>query len=164
MNIRKATPDDARGICEIYNYYIENTVVTFETEPVSEEEMSARISEIIDLDLPYYVGEVEEHIVGFCYIHQWNSKCAYSSTKEITIYLDKNHTGEKLGAMLYDHLFRHIDKERVHVLIAGICIPNEGSVKLHESFGFKQVSHMKDIGKKFNQWLDVGHWQIILDS
>lgn len=50
------------------------------------------------------------------------------------------------------------------MLIAGICIPNEGSVKLHEKFGFKQASHMKEIGWKFNQWRDVGHWLLNINN
>ena len=158
MKIRKVKLEDARRICEIYNYYIENTAVTFETAPVSVEEMKGRISEIIDSGFSYYVGEINGNIVGYYYIHKWNGRCAYSSTKEVTIYLDKDHTGKGFGTVLYNHLFQNLDKKNIHVLIAGICIPNEGSVKLHEKFGFKQASHMKEIGWKFNQWQDVGHW------
>lgn len=164
MNIRKVTLDDARRICEIYNYYVENTAVTFETAPVSEAEMKERIKETINAGLPYYVGEIDGNIIGYYYIHKWNNRCAYSSTQEVTIYLDSAQTGKGLGSMLYEHLFRNINKENIHALIAGICIPNEGSVKLHEKFGFKQASHMKEIGWKLNQWRDVGHWQIILND
>ncbi|MDH6303682.1 L-amino acid N-acyltransferase YncA [Parabacteroides sp. PF5-5] len=164
MEIRKVTLDDARRICEIYNYYIENTAVSFETVPVSEKEMKERIKGIIDSGFSYYVGEVEGHIVGYYYVHKWNNRCAYSSTKEVTIYLDKDQTGKGFGTMLYEHLFQNLDKENSHVLIAGICIPNEGSVKLHEKFGFKQASHMKEIGWKLNQWQDVGHWQLIINN
>ena len=64
--------------------------------------------------------------------------------------------------MLYNHLFQNLDKKNIHVLIAGICIPNEGSVKLHEKFGFKQAALMKEIGWKFNHWRDGGHWLLKL--
>jgi len=158
MKIRKVTLNDANRICEIYNYYIENTAVTFETVPVSVEEMKERIGDIINSGFPYSVGEIEDNIVGYYYIHKWNGRCAYSFTKEVTIYLDKDQTGKGYGSTLYNHLFQNIDKENIHVLIAGICIPNDGSVKLYEKFGFKQASHMKEIGWKFNQWQDVGHW------
>lgn len=164
MKIRKVRPDDVGRICEIYNYYIENTAITFETAPVSETKMKERISEVLDSGLPYYVGEIEGYVVGYCYIHTWNNRCAYSATKEVTVYLDKAQTGRGFGSMFYNHLLQSIDKEDIHVLIAGICIPNEGSVKLHEKFGFKQISHMKEVGWKFDRWRDVGHWQLIFDK
>lgn len=164
MKIRKVTLEDARRICKIYNYYIENTAVTFETTPVPETEMKGRINEIIDSGFPYYVGEIEGKVAGYYYIHKWNGRCAYSSTKEVTIYLDKDYIGKGLGSTLYEHLFQNLDKENTHVLIAGICIPNEGSVKLHEKFGFKQASLMKEIGWKFDQWRDVGHWLLNLNN
>jgi L-amino acid N-acyltransferase YncA len=162
MEIRKVTLDDASRICSIYNYYIVNTAITFETEPVKEDEMKQRIADIINEGLPYYVGVIDGKIVGYYYIHKWNNRCAYSSTKEVSIYLDKDQKGKGLGSILFDHLFKNVDREKVHVLISGITIPNDSSVKLHEKFGFKQASHMKEIGRKFEEWRDVGHWQIIL--
>lgn len=164
MIIRKVTLDDAKGICDIYNYYIENTAITFETAAVSVSEMQQRIKVFLDEGFPYYVGEIGGKIAGYCYLHNWNNRCAYSSTKEVTIYLDKDLHGKGIGTILYQHLFKEIYKTDVHALIAGICIPNESSVRLHEKFGFKQVSHMKEIGWKFDQWRDVGHWQLVINQ
>lgn len=163
MKIRKVTLDDAKGICNIYNYYVENTAITFETVAVSESEMQQRIKGFLDEGFPYFVGEINGKIVGYCYLHNWNNRCAYSSTKEVTIYLDKDLQGKGVGTILYQHLFKEIYKDDVHALIAGICIPNESSVRLHEKFGFKQASHMKEIGWKFDQWRDVGHWQLVIN-
>ncbi len=162
MKIRKATLEDAKGICDIYNFYVEDTAITFETAAVSEADMQQRIKSFLDEGFPYYVGEINGKIAGYCYLHNWNNRCAYSSTKEITIYLDKDLQGKGLGTILYQHLFKEIYKDGIHTLIAGICIPNESSVRLHEKFGFKQASHMKEIGWKFDQWRDVGHWQLVI--
>jgi|AGTN01.1.fsa_nt_gi Sortase and related acyltransferases len=162
MKIRKVTLEDAKGICDIYNYYVENTAVTFETAVVSINEMQQRIKGFLDEGFPYYVGEINGKIVGYCYLHNWNNRCAYSSTKEATIYLDKDIQGKGFGTILYQYLFKEIYKEDIHALIAGICIPNESSVRLHEKFGFKQASHMKEIGWKFDQWRDVGHWLLVI--
>ncbi len=162
MNIRKATSDDAQAICNIYNYYIENTAVTFETVPVSETEMKQRINDIIHSGHPFYVGENDNKIIGYYYTHTWNSRHAYDSTAEVSIYFDKDETGKGYGTQLFEHLLMHIDKSKIHVLISGITLPNEGSVRLHEKFGFKQISYMKEIGWKFDQWQDVGHWQKII--
>lgn len=164
MDIRKAELSDAAAICGIYNYYIENTAVTFETVAIEEAEMKERISDIINSGFPYYVIEVDGKIAGYYYVNRWKDRCAYSSTKEVTIYLQKDMTGKGLGSLLFEHLLKTIDRENTHVLLAGICTPNEGSVKLHEKFGFKQVSHMKQIGRKFDKWQDVGHWELILND
>lgn len=163
MKIRQATLEDAEGICDIYNFYVEHTAVTFETIAVDTEEMRERIQIILDEKYPYYVAEVNDKIVGYCYLHSWKSRCAYSSTKEVTIYLDKEMSGKGIGTILFQYLFKEIYKRTdIHALIAGICVPNEGSVHLHEKFGFRQVSLMKEIGWKFDQWRDVGHWQLTI--
>jgi L-amino acid N-acyltransferase YncA len=164
MNIRQVTLNDAKDICDIYNYYVENTAVTFETAAVSVDEMKQRIAGCLNEGSLYYVGEVEGKITGYCYLHNWNNRSAYSLTKEITIYLNKKQTGKGLGTALYRHLFDEIYKTDIHVIIAGICIPNERSVRLHEKFGLKQVSDMKELGWKFGKWHDVGHWQLIINK
>lgn len=162
MKIRNVTLNDAKAICEIYNYYVENTAVSFEVQPVSESEMRNRISNNINFGYPYYVGEVQGQLVGYCYIHRWGNRCAYATTQEVSIYLDVKETRKGYGSLFFEHLLKNVDNEKVHTLIAGICIPNEVSVRLHEKFGFKQVSLFKEVGRKFNQWLDVGHWQLNL--
>jgi phosphinothricin acetyltransferase len=164
MEIRNVTLNDAKAICDIYNYYIENTAVTFETQPVSVSEMQDRIRDAIDFGYPYYIGEANGRIIGYCYAHRWNNRCSYITTQEVSIYLDIQKTGKGYGSLFFEHLLQNADRKNVHTIIAGICIPNEGSVRLHEKFGFRQISHFKEIGKKFNQWRDVGHWQLILDN
>lgn len=164
MRIREAKPEDARGVSAIYNYYVENTTVTFETVAVTEEEMRRRIGSVLAQGCPFFVGEIDGEIAGYCYLHTWNSRSAYDTTKEITIYLDKDRKAKGLGTLLYRHLFSEIGESGLHALIAGICIPNEASVRLHEKFGFRQVSCMKEIGRKFGEWCDVGHWLLILDG
>ncbi|MCD7937855.1 MAG: N-acetyltransferase family protein [Tannerellaceae bacterium] len=162
MNIRKVCPEDAIAICRIYNYYVEHTSVTFEADVVTEEEIRRRIGEFVAAGFPYYVAEIEGGIVGYTYMHQWNPRAAYSATWEITIYLDSEKKGKGYGTALYEYLFSTLDPLKVHVVLAGICIPNEASRHLHEKFGLRQVSHMKEVGWKFGAWHDVGHWQTIL--
>ena len=156
--------NDTQMICSIYNHYIENTVITFETQLLTTDEMYQRISILIENQELFLVAEVDQKIAGYAYIHTWNGRSAYSATKEMSIYLDNKHTGQNIGTLLYQQLFYEIkQKANIHVLIAGITLPNEPSIRLHEKFGFEQVSHMKEVGYKFDKWLDVGHWQLILD-
>jgi len=163
MIIRNATANDAHAICNIYNYYVLNTAITFETTAVSVEEMQRRIQEVLNNRLPYFIAEIDHNVLGYCYLHRWNNRCAYSSTKEVSIYLDKDVRRQGIGEQLFGHLLKNINLyDQTHVLISGICIPNEASVHLHEKFGFKQISHMREIGRKFDEWHDVGHWELIL--
>jgi len=162
MIIREATTNDALVICNIYNYYVLNTAITFETAAVSVQEMQERIQEVLDSGLQYFIAEIDHHVVGYCYLHRWNNRCAYSSTKEVSIYLDKDVRYQGIGKQLFGFLLKNVNYDQTHVLISGICIPNEASVHLHEKFGFKQISQMKEIGRKFDKWCDVGHWELIL--
>lgn len=159
--IRYVTSCDAQRICDIYNYYVLNTAVTFETEAVGADDMGSRIANISD-KYPYYVYEEEGQVVGYCYLSTWNGRCAYRTTAEVSIYLDNVHQGKGIGTKLMNHLLENIDPKKTHTLIAGIALPNDSSVALHEKYGFRQISHFREIGHKFDQWRDVGHWQLIL--
>ncbi len=162
MLIREVSPTDAAALCALYNYYIEHTAISFETDPFSVEEMRSRIGEITAKGFPYYVGEAEGKIVGYCYLHTWNKREAYDTTAEVSIYLADGETGKGYGSLLMKHLLENTDRKRFHQLVAGICLPNEGSVRLHEKFGFRPVSHFPEIGRKFDRWWDVGHWLLTL--
>jgi phosphinothricin acetyltransferase len=122
------------------------------------------MAEVFESGYSFCVGEAEGKIIGYYYTHRWKNRNAYITTVEESIYLDKDETGKRYGAQLFEHLLTHIDSNAIHVVIACISIPNESSVHLHEKFGFRQVSHMKEIGRKFDQWQDVGHWQLILNA
>ena len=162
MNIRKARLDDAKAICNILNYYIEKTVIAHETELVSESESKKRINYIIDSGYLLFVAEKDGKVIGFCCTQPWNKGVVYETTAEESIFLDKDETGKGYGTQLLEYLLNHVDKTKIHILNATISLPNESSVRLHEKFGFKQVSQMKEIGRKFDQWLDIGCWQLIM--
>ena len=163
MTIRPVTLQDARVISEIYNYYVEHTVYSFEMAPVTEAEMRQRIESVLQADLPFCVGEENGRVVGFCYVHPWKSRAAYQASLETTIYLDKDFLEGGRGQALYEWLLQAIDRQRVHTLIACITLPNPRSTRLHERLGFQQVSHFKAVGRKFDTWLDIGDWQLMLE-
>jgi phosphinothricin acetyltransferase len=163
MNIRKATSDDANAICSIYNYYIENTAITYKTAPISETDAKQWISDTITSEHLFYVGEIDGKVIGFCCTFSWHKHHSYKTTVENGFFLDKDETGKGYGAQLLEHLLKHLDKTTTHTLIASICIPNENSIRLHEKFGFIKVSHLKEVRRKFDQWWDVGHWQLIFE-
>ncbi|HPS11721.1 MAG TPA: N-acetyltransferase family protein, partial [Prolixibacteraceae bacterium] len=147
MNIRNVEITDAEVIAAIYNYYIENTTITFEEENVSVSEMASRIG-AISSKYPYLVCEDAGKVIGYAYATQWKTRSAYQFSTEGTIYLDHNKTGEGAGSKLYSALIDEIKKTNLHVLVGGIALPNAASVALHEKFGFKNVARFEEIGFK----------------
>lgn len=160
--IRPMTLNDVSEITCIYAHYVNNTVVTFDTKVPSKTEMRERLLPIIG-NCPAWVCVEEGKIAGYCYAHEWKTKKAYSSTAETTIYLHPDHLRKGYGRILMEQLIEDCRKRSYHALIACITIPNEPSVKLHERLDFKQVSHFHEVGRKFNRWLDVADYELILE-
>ncbi len=157
--IRPAAPSDAAAIAEIYNHYVTQTVVTFEEVPVAAAEIARRIEEVRSASLPWLVAEEASQIVGYAYATPWKARSGYRFSAEITVYLAPGQSGRGLGSQLYDQLFPLLRARRIHAVMGGIALPNEASVALHEKFGLRKVAHFKEVGFKFDRWIDVGYWQ-----
>lgn len=160
MNIRPVNISDAAPIAEIYNFYVENSHCTFETEAVKAEEMRERIGEIIK-KYPYFVAEENGAIVAYAYAAPYKSRCAYDLSTEVSVYVKNAAKGKGLGTELYEKLFTELSKTDIHAIIAGIALPNDASINLHERFGFEKVAHFREVGFKFGKWIDVGYWELI---
>ena len=160
MKIREAELTDAAKIAKIYNYYIQNTHHTFETEPLSEEQMSERIRKIIK-HYPYLVAEEEGDIFGYCYASQFRLRDAYQYSVEVSIYVRSEAKKRGIGSQLYEKLFDELEDTAAHVLVAGIALPNDGSIRFHEKLGFEKVAHFREVGYKLGRWIDVGYWQMM---
>ncbi len=159
--IRPVTLQDASAIAAIYNEYVEHSTATFETEPVSEETMRARIADIITT-YPYIVYEAEGAVIAYSYVHAWKTRKAYEHTAETTIFVHPDHKRKGIGLELVRQLIEECRQCNFHVLIACITTSNTSSIILHQKLGFQQVSHYHEVGWKFDQWLDVADYQLIL--
>ena len=159
--IRAARPADAVQLSEIYNYYIQNSHATFEIDNVSADEMAERITSTSDR-YPFYVSENNDRIRGYAYGHEWRSRRAYLGSVEISIYVHNDFTKKGVGTELYSRLLAEVSSLGFHTAIAGIALPNDGSVKLHERFGFEKCAHFREVGSKFGKRIDVGYWQLLL--
>jgi L-amino acid N-acyltransferase YncA len=160
--IRSATAQDATALCEIYNYYIDNTVITFEEVRVADTGFRARIAKVQDAGLPWLVAESAGQIIGYAYAGAWKERSAYRFSVEASVYLAHTHTGQGWGTRLYEALFAELRKTPVHVVIGGIALPNAASVALHEKLGMRNVAQFPEVGFKFGRWVDVGYWQLEL--
>lgn len=167
--IRPAQLSDAAAICRIYNHYVLNTHVTFEESAVGADEMGQRLTEVTGSSgraatsaLPWLVLEENGEILGYTYASKWKGRCAYRFTVESTVYLQPDATGRGHGAKLYAALLDALRARGLHSVIGGIALPNPASQRLHERAGFKKVAHFEQVGWKFDRWIDVGYWELIL--
>lgn len=164
MNIRAVEFSDAAQIAELYNYYIETSIATFELEQIDGAEMEKRIRETLAGNYPYLVAEENSEILGYAYGHQFRARIAYRHTVEISVYIKNGFHGRGIASALYENLFREISRGDYHAVIAGISLPNEASVRLHEKFGMEKVAHFKEVGFKFGEWVDTGYWELIING
>jgi phosphinothricin acetyltransferase len=162
--IRPATPLDSTAIARIYNHYILNSHATFEELPVGTTEIAMRINQVLDDHLPWLVLEDNGILLGFSRAIKWRERSAYRFSVESSIYIDPEHTGQGLGVILYTGLIEQLKTLGVHAVIGGVALPNPASVALHEKMGYKKVAHFKEVGWKFERWIDVGYWELILTS
>jgi phosphinothricin acetyltransferase len=160
--IRLIKLNDAPAICRIYNYYIENTAVSFEGAVISVHEMEKRIKEITDM-YPWFVWEDENgEVIAYAYVNKWKDRIAYRYSAEVSIYVKFGIEGRGIGTGLLNRLLEGVKKTGLHTLVAGITLPNDRSVALHEKFGFVKIAQFNEIGYKMDTWLDVGYWELVL--
>jgi len=157
--IRSATTSDAAAIAAIYNWYIANTVITFEIDPVSEDEMARRIASVL-ANHEWLVLEDAGGLLGYAYAGRFRERAAYGQATESTIYLRHGLEGKGFGGPLYAELIRRTFARGYRHLIGAIALPNEPSVRLHERLGFAPAGRLVRIGYKFDRWIDVGNWQL----
>ncbi|MEZ4376259.1 MAG: N-acetyltransferase family protein [Polyangiaceae bacterium] len=162
--IRDAVVEDAGVLAQIYNHYVTETVITFEEEPVTPELLWTRVSAVQRKGLPWLVLEHASEIVGYAYAAPWKERSAYRFSVESSVYLSPKRTGGGFGKELYQALFTRLREGETHVIIAGIALPNPASVALHERFGFRASGVFRQVGFKFDRWVDVGYWELVLDQ
>lgn len=159
--IRTVRKEDATQIRDIYNYYILNSVITFEEVPVTTAEMEQRITNIAS-GFPWVVYEENKEILGYAYGTKWKIRSAYKHATEVTVYLKQGAFKKGLGTRLYTELIDRLKKKEFHALIGGIALPNDASIALHKKLGFQKIGHFKEVGFKFNRWVDVTYWELLL--
>ena len=153
--IRTATEADLGSMVEIYNYYIQNSVVTFDLDKMSLDDWSAKFKWISDLGLPFIVAESpSKQIIGFAYVAPWRQKAAFKRTVEDSIYLRPAAIGKRVGTKLLEELLVQSKAAGVKEIVAVISDKGaESSIALHERFGFKHQGHLGKVGFKFGRWL-----------
>jgi phosphinothricin acetyltransferase len=156
VKIRPAVRDDLARLTEIYNYYVINTAITFDLEPVTVESRTRWFDEHAGTKRHrLFVAEDAGKVVGWAGTGPFRDRAAYDTSAETTIYCAQDATGRGIGATLYRVLFDALKSEDINRLLAGITLPNEASVALHRKFGFIEVGVFTQCGRKFGKYWDV---------
>jgi L-amino acid N-acyltransferase YncA len=159
MHIRNANHDDAAAIHAIYAPIVSDTVISFETDVPSVDEMASRIHHI-QQQFPWLVGVSDQgEVLGYVYASKFRERAAYQWTVEVTAYVHENARGQGVARRLYGALFERLVAQGYFQAIATITLPNPASVALHESMGFKPAGLFHAVGHKLGVWRDVGYWQ-----
>jgi L-amino acid N-acyltransferase YncA len=159
VSVRPVELTDAEPITEIYGYYVKNTAITFEEDVPSPEAIRNRIQEITRR-YPWFVHESNQTVDGFAYAATYKERESYRYTVELSLYVDRASVGQGIGTELFDHLISACKKTDAAVLIAGVALPNEQSLRLLDRYGFKRVGLFEKVGYKLDKWIDVGYWQL----
>ncbi|QUX94263.1 GNAT family N-acetyltransferase [Marinomonas sp. CT5] len=156
VQIRPAVPDDLPVLTDLYNHYIEHTPATFDIEPYTLEGRTVWFSQFAQTGRHrLLVAELDGEILGYACSGPFKPKRAYETSVEVSIYLTQSAKGCGVGSALYRELFDCLKNEDVHRAYAGITLPNDASITIHERFGFTSVGAYREVGRKFSQYWDV---------
>ncbi len=156
--VRDASASDAAACAAIYALYVTGTAITFETEPPSEGEMVARI-ETASKAYAWLVLEEEGRVVGYAYGGRFHARPAYRWAAEVSVYLETGRRRTGGGRALYEALLSRLRERGFRIAVAGMTLPNEASVGLHEALAFEPVGVYRRIGYKLGGWHDVAWMQ-----
>jgi L-amino acid N-acyltransferase YncA len=112
----------------------------------------------------WLVAERDGRVVGYAYGGRHRDRAAYNWTVEVSAYVDRAVHRTGLGRRLYAELFDRLKESGFRLLVAGITLPNDASVGIHEAMGFEPVGVYRNVGYKNGEWWDVGWWQLDLGA
>lgn len=156
--VRDGSVADAAACAAIYAPYVTGTQVTFETEPPTAEQMAGRI-ETAAKSCAWLVLEDDGRVVGYAYAGRFHARPAYRWACEVSVYLETGRRRTGGGRALYETLLARLAERGYRIAVAGMTLPNEASVGLHETLGFEPVGTYRRIGYKLGRWHDVAWMQ-----
>lgn len=152
--VRDATDQDAAAIAEIYNHYVTGSTATFDTEPKTAGERRAWLA-THDAAHPVLVAEDSGAVVAWGSITSWDARLAWRHTVEISSYVAPDSRGRGIGPLLMGELLERARQAGHHAVLAQIVAENEASLQVTQRAGFEIVGHLREVGRKFDRWLDV---------
>ncbi|MEO6549115.1 MAG: N-acetyltransferase family protein [Ferruginibacter sp.] len=162
ITTRHATENDLPAMLEIYNEIILNTTAVWHNDPHSLAMRQQWFAQKNEQGFPVFVAEEEGVVVGFSTIGPFRPWTGYRFTVENSIYVAADKRGMGIAKLLMPPLIESAKESGIHAIVAGIEATNEASISLHEKFGFIEVAHFKEVGFKFNRWMDLKFLELIV--
>ena len=162
VHVRQAVIADLPQMLDIYNDLILHTTAVYSNDPHTLEMRLDWFKLKKDQGFPILVAVEENIVLGFATIGPFRSWPGYKHTVENSVYVAENSRGKGIGKLLLKELIDAARELNFHAVIAGIDADNDISISLHQQFGFEEVAHLKEVGFKFNRWLDLKFLQLLL--
>jgi L-amino acid N-acyltransferase len=162
MHARLARSSDGEAIRSIYNAEVVGSTATFDLVPRTPEEQAAWLEEHRGPYPAVVAVDDEDQVLGFGSLSVFRDRPAYSTTVENSVYVGDGHRGLGVGRLIMDELIKLATQHGFHAVIARIGGANQASIALHEACGFRMVGVEREVGRKFNRWLDVSVLQLLL--
>jgi len=159
FEIRTVEERDLEAIRKIYNYWVSNSVASFDTAEQSAEDRLEWFRRHKEAGLPVIVAEKQGEIIGWASLSAFHTRCAYSQTVEPSVYVHKDNLERGVGRSLLAELLSRAEQNGYHTVVALICSENSASISLFAALGFKEVGRLEQVGRKFDRWLDVTYMQ-----
>jgi L-amino acid N-acyltransferase YncA len=162
--IRPAARDDLPQILEIYNEAVANTTASYDYEPRTLEHRTRWFEDHLKHDYPVVVAVSQQdpsRVLGWGSLSRFHDRAGYRFTAEDSIYIASQARGQGIGKQLLAPLIEGAHRRSFHAILAVIDASNEPSVRLHASFGFQKVAHLREVGYKFGRWLDVVYMELL---
>lgn len=161
LTIRPAVLNDLKSITAIYNEAVVSTHATIDADPKDEFQQQSWWNEH-DSKHPILVGEIGGEVAGWGALSPWSRRCSCTTTAELSVYVKETFRGKGVGRKLLEALIQEGRRLGHHAMISRITMVNKASIGLHEAFGFIYTGTVREVGKKFGQWLDVATYQKLL--
>lgn len=162
VKIRTANENDLQAMLDIYNEIILNTTAVFQYDVHTIQQRKEWFAQKQKENFPVFIAEENNVVVGFSTFGQFRNWQAYQYSVENSMYVKASERGKGIGKLLLQPLIDAAKQMNMHTIIASIVADNASSIALHKQFGFFEVAHFKEVGFKFNKWLDLVFMQLIL--
>ncbi len=162
--IRPAILEDLPAILTIFNDAILHSTAVYSYSPYTPKMMKEWFKEKESQNLPVFVATQKNSVTGFVTYGKFRARPAYKYTMEHSIYVHPDYRRQGIAKTLMEHIILVATKNNVHALIGGIDAENTVSIEFHKKFGFKQAGILKEVGFKFDRWLDLIFMQKILST
>lgn len=165
MRVRPAVPGDLQAIKAIYDHQVAHGIATFDLTAPPIDYWEARLAStepgdhLLVAEAPGGEAGAESTVAGYAYSSAYRPRPAYHLTRETSVYVDPAAHGRGVGRALYDELLRLLREDGMRTVLAVVALPNPGSRALHRASGFEPLGVMREVGRKFDVWIDTEWWQ-----